>query len=189
MTIAFRFNLQKAMQAVAFLLEQIGPLDKIKLVKLIYLADREHFIEHGLPITGDRQFAMPRGPVPSGTLDALNGLVPDAQGSVFSYIHIADNQVTLRQSPGRALLTAPELSTLERVARTHGAKETWQLVDETHRLPEYIESYVEGTSRPIPYERIAKASGNPARFREGRPVITPEMAAQMPCPLEPDPDL
>ena len=34
----------------------------IKLIKLMYLADRRCLIETGFPITGDRMVSMPKGP-------------------------------------------------------------------------------------------------------------------------------
>jgi len=189
MQIVFRFNLQKALQVLCYLLEKLGPTDKVKLIKLVYLADRTHFIEHGTSITGDRQCAMKWGPVPSCTLDALNGEVRGADAELFAFIHINDNRVEQRRSPGQALLSGAERDTLDRIIREHGAKQTWSLVEETHRLPEYVESYVEGTSTTIPYERIAKFSGSEARFRNDRAVISLETAAQMTCPFPPDSDL
>src|SRR5580693_8314582 len=105
MSLAYQFNLEKAVQAMAFFVDQLAPVDKIKLVKLIYLADRDHFIHVGTPITGDRQVAMPYGPVPSATLDAINGLVCSAEETVFRYLAVKNNQITLRRSPGQSALS------------------------------------------------------------------------------------
>jgi uncharacterized phage-associated protein len=187
--ISFRFKLETAVQAMAYLLEQIGTTDKAKLMKLVYLADREHFIRFGFPITGDRLCALKHGPVPSFTLDALNGDFQQSDEAVFQYLHVDDHQVTLRQAPGASQLSPEARETLEQIVRQHGHKETWNLVAETHRLPEYVDSYVEGTSKTIPYERIAKASGNADRFRLNRPVISAETAARLSCPFPADPDL
>ena len=186
--IRFNFDLQKAMQAVCYLLDRLGPTDKVKLMKLLYLVDRQHFIQTGTPITGDQLVAMPWGPVPSSTLNAINGETWGAS-EVFRLIHVNDNKVELRQSPGVNKLAEDELKTLNSVIAQFGDQSTWKLVRETHRLPEYAECYVEGTSRAIPYERIAKFSGSEARFRLGRAVVTPETAALLKCPFEPDADL
>jgi uncharacterized phage-associated protein len=186
--IAFSFNLDKAIETLAYLLKRLGKTDKAKLMKLVYLADRAHFIRHGYPITGDRQFAMPLGPVPSSTLDMINGNMMSAHGRVFRHVHVDDSQVELRQEPAWTL-DASERRVLDEVLAQHGKKPTWTLVRETHRLPEYTESYVEGTSKPIPYERIAKHSGNEERFRHGRPVISAETAARINCPFPSDSDL
>jgi hypothetical protein len=181
--IQFQFNLDKAMQVLAYLLGRIGTTDKVKLIKLAYLADREHFIAKGFPISGDRQCAMDWGPVPSFTLGAINGEIPGSQQRVFAYIHLDDVKVSVRNSPGDAMLTNSDREILDRVIHEHGSKNTWALVRETHKLPEYVEAYVEGTSRPIPYESISRVSGNENRYRRDRPVISREAAAEMVCPF------
>jgi hypothetical protein len=158
-------------------------------MKLVYLADREHFIRHGVAITGDRQCAMPYGPVPSHTLDLLNGDAWEDGDYVYQYLHLEDRRVRLRLFPETNELTEMEIQTLDHVIQRNGATETWKLVKQTHRLPEYEEAYVEGTSRPIPYERIAKFSGNPDRFRHNRPVVSQATADRMINPFPPDLDL
>ena len=188
--INFQFHPEKAVQAMAYVVRRLGPMDKIKLMKLLYLADREHFIEVGFPITGDQPRAMRWGPVPSDSLDLLNGEPLLPADRVFRFLHVDDNRVELRQSPGEELLTDSERRVLDQVIGTWGRTETRELIQETHRLPEYVECYVQGTSSKIPYDRIAKASGSPSRFRRDRPVITEATASQIDCPFPPaDPDL
>ena len=186
MQIRFRFDLAKTVQVLAYLLKG-GPIDKVKLMKLVYLADRAHFIAYGTPITGDRLCAMDYGPVPSATLDAVSGNLQPSH--IFRHIHVSDNKVELRAGPGEDLLAEDEKQTLDQVMAEHGGKGAWRLVRETHRLPEYVEAYVEGSSKTIPYERIAKFSGNPARFRHDRAVLSQESARQLRCPFDPDDDL
>jgi uncharacterized phage-associated protein len=185
-TIRFKFSVEKALQVLAYFLKD-GAMDKAKLMKLVYLADREHFIETGTSITGDRLCAMPYGPVPSTTLDLVDGNIRNSY--VFKFIHIDNVRVSLANDPGDDQLSAPERETLRRVMRTHGSLKTWHLVHRTHKLPEYLSTYVKGTSTTIPFEEIARLSGNERRFRHNRPVITPETAAQMVCPFHRDDDL
>jgi hypothetical protein len=109
--------------------------------------------------------------------------LPGAQQQIFRYIHLDDVKVSLRQSPGSDLLSKADCKTLDDIIRSHGQKPTWALVRETHKLPEYVETYVGGTSTVISYDSIARHSGNSARFRKNRPVISPESAAQMLCPF------
>jgi uncharacterized phage-associated protein len=179
MPLTYQFNLEKAVQAAAFIVDRIGEVEKIKLIKLIYLADREHFIRTGAPITGDRQVAMPFGPVPSSTLDVINGQVSGADELVFRFLNVRNNKIRLHKSPGKAAISADEIETLTRVLKTHGKKAPWALANETHRLPEYIACYVEGTSTTIPYETIAQVSGDNRRFRHDRVVLPFEALASM----------
>jgi hypothetical protein len=189
MRIAFYFNAEKAIQAIAYLLQGVGvPTDKVKLTKLLYLADRQSFIETGVSITGDHLVAMPYGPVPSGCLDLLNGEPRVSPDRVFRFIHVDDNKVSLRCAPDYGLLSAADRSVLDQIARQHGNTDTWELMRATHELPEFREHYVAGTSQSIPFEAIARASGDPRRFRLNRPVISPQTAEAMPCPFEPGAD-
>jgi uncharacterized phage-associated protein len=188
--IKFTFQPRKAVQAMAYIVRHIGSMDKVKLMKLLYLADREQFIRCGYPITGDSQKAMPYGPVPSGSLDLLNAVRVIPQDTVFKYLHIDDNTVVARDDPGTGLLNPDEVAVLDKVIQQYGHVATWSLVNQTHALPEYAHAYVEGAARPIDYELIAQYSNNPQRFRLNRPVISVEAAPYMTCPMDPaDEDL
>ncbi len=180
--IRFRFNINKAVGAMAHLISALGPIDKAKLMKLLYIADRNAFLRLGKPITGDRQFAMPYGPVPSMCLDLINANVESAD--VFRYIHVSDGQVRLQDNaPVPPALDADEISVIDDVISTYGSIPTWPLVRQTHSFPEYQEAYVEDTSTQIPYETILKHHGNEDQYRHNRPVVSAKMAAHIDCPF------
>jgi uncharacterized phage-associated protein len=75
-----RFNERKATQAAAYLLKRRGgKMSYMKLIKLLYFADRVALSRFGRPITTDRYVSMDRGPVlshilwrPTGTAPARN---------------------------------------------------------------------------------------------------------------------
>jgi uncharacterized phage-associated protein len=191
MQIRFSYNIQKAIQAISVLLRCTNgkSMDKAKLMKLVYLADRAMFIQRGIPITGDQPFAMKLGPVPSNTLNLVDGDLYPIYAKVYNSIQLNNYTVSLHCDPGEDLLSEEEKVTLRAMWYEHGHKETIPLCYETHHLPEWKQNYVEGTSTPIPYEEIARHSGNPARFRLGRVVISPEMAEVIPSPFKPETDL
>lgn len=167
---------------MAYFLKALAPLDKAKLMKLLYLADRDAFLNIGHPITGDRQFAMRYGPAPCECLDIVNADV-DARG-IFQYIHVVDDKVSLRADhPGLVALQDDEICILNQVANDYGATPTWTLVRKLHQLPEYREVYVPDTSTQIPYETLLKHYGTEEQFRHGRPVVSTEMAAHIECPF------
>ena len=65
-----RFNEVKATQAAARLLRNRGGrMSYMKLIKLLYLADREALSRWGRPITTDKYVSMDKGPVLSRVLD------------------------------------------------------------------------------------------------------------------------
>lgn len=76
----FRFNLDKAVEAIDLVAKHQRGITQYYLGKVCYFADKEHLLDYGRPITGDRYVAMEYGPVPSTIYDLLKedyGL-PDA---------------------------------------------------------------------------------------------------------------
>lgn len=66
-------NLQKIENAILFFIEKNGGfIDKMKLMKLLWLSDRLHLNKYGRLILKDRYYAFPFGPVPSTALDICN---------------------------------------------------------------------------------------------------------------------
>lgn len=60
----FSYEFNQAVQAAAFLLKKAcGRMSYMKLLKLLYIADREYLLTYGETITGDDSFAMKDGPV------------------------------------------------------------------------------------------------------------------------------
>lgn len=190
MKIEFEFDEKKAVQTIAYIVSGMGKrgIQKIVLMKLLYLADKEHFLNHGHPITGDDQYALPRGPLPSKCLNIVNA---DKWGEndIFKYLHIENNTITIKKSPGESRLSEKEKTTLDAIiSLCKNWKHSKSIVDATHDLPEYVEAYVEGTSRPIPYDLILKYSDNTGHFRRNKPVISREMRKYLKCPFPSEPD-
>lgn len=64
------FDYKKATQAINYLTKKEGGhIDKLKLIKLVYFADRYHLRRYGRPIVNDAYFAMLLGPVGSSVKD------------------------------------------------------------------------------------------------------------------------
>ncbi len=75
------FSLEKAAQVAATFVA-LAPnhrLNRLKLMKLLFLADRTAFAQYGMTITGDKLVVMDQEPVLSGTLDAPRKHPPTAQ--------------------------------------------------------------------------------------------------------------
>lgn len=155
-----RFNERKALQAAAFVLRLAGGrLNYMKLLKLLYLADRAALIERGLPITTDRPVSMRYGPVLSNTYSLIRDQAMPGVAAEFAR-YIAQDQpyeVNLQDDPGDDELSAYEKAMLERIWREHGSKTQWDLVRYTHRLPEWTDP--EDSSLEISAEDILRAAG------------------------------
>lgn len=192
MAIQFEFDINKASAVMVHILTKLGEVDKAKLIKLLYIADRDCFISLGYPITGDQQYAMKFGPVPSACLDSLNGIIQE-YNIVFNYLHVSDNKVMLKNNVPSDIpqLTKDELNILDGVIEKYGDISTSKLIGITHSFPEWRDTFAENTSTLIPYELILKHYGkSPEQYRYNRPVISPETSSRMLSPFaRPEPEL
>jgi len=69
------FNATTTMAMAAyFLSKQKDPMLKLKLLKLLYLAERDYLLRYGYPVTGDKLVSKRYGPVLSQTLNLLNAI-------------------------------------------------------------------------------------------------------------------
>ncbi len=67
----FRVNWEKALQAIDFIATRRAGLTQYYIGKILFFADRDHLLDFGRPITGDKYVAMEHGPVPSAIRDLL----------------------------------------------------------------------------------------------------------------------
>lgn len=156
-TITHMFDERKAAQAAAYLLHRAGgELELLKLMKLMYLAERRSFEAYGEPLTGDALVAMPHGPVLSAALDHANDFVPHAVGGWNHWISgRAGNRIGLRDptmlhDPQIDLLqlSDSDLDVLAQVWDQFGGMTAWQIRNFTHdQLPEWKDP--EGGALPI----------------------------------------
>jgi uncharacterized phage-associated protein len=131
----------------------------MKLIKLLYLADRQSLISHGRTITTGRHVSMPKGPVVSQILDLATEDDPPS-GPTFWRKHISppeNFEVTLVEFPGDGELSRAEEAIIDGVFAEHGKKRRWDLVDFTHGLPEWQDP--NGGSIPIAYRDILQVAG------------------------------
>jgi len=159
-TMRLRFNERKATQVAAHLLKLRGDrMSYMKLIKLLYLADRTALLRWGRPISTDTYVSMDRGPVLRRVLDLVTDEDLPGQASVWAN-HITEPEhysVRLRNDPGEDELSTAEVQLLDEVFQLHGTKSRWELVDFTHKLPEWKNP--QGSAIPIQYRDILKAGG------------------------------
>jgi len=153
----FRFDSRKSMQAAAVLLALEGRvIDRLRLLKLLYLADRELLISRGRTITGDQAVAMNQGPVLSHTYHLIKGgeQSPEDWGQ---FIRSVDKKVILMSDPGRGELSRTEIDTLKQVSEQHRHLTTLGLSALTHEFDEWRDNFVPNTSRSIPWTDVLEA--------------------------------
>ncbi len=120
-------------------------MNDLRLMKLLYLAERESIFELGASFTGARLRSLPNGPVLSEFLGLMKG---EMSASIWSdnFIFVprsgADsNHVVLKGNidPSNYLSEA-EMEILESIWAKHKEKDKWALVDLTHEFPEWDKS-------------------------------------------------
>jgi uncharacterized phage-associated protein len=154
----FRFRLDKTIQAVALLLQDdhVDQSSYLKLLKLLYIADRESLKETGRPITGDRAVAMEHGPVLSHLYDLIKG--EDSREEWTRFFRTDGSfRVQAVADPGTDKLCKYEVEKLREVSTRYAECSRWQLRDETHKLPEWQKNDPGKSVRPIPLEDILEA--------------------------------
>jgi len=159
------FNERKVAQMAAFLLGKGGNrMPHLKLMKLLYLADRESMGRFGAPISGDRIVAMPHGPVLSMTLNLMDGDVESSPGGWDGLISDKENhELSLKRAAtpdDLDELSQADIDVLEAVWKQFGHMDKWAIRDYTHdHCPEWTDP--NGSSVPIPYEKVFRALGRP----------------------------
>jgi len=139
--IRFCFDERKATAAAAvFLAEHGNRMPYMKLVKLLYIAERECLRKRGRPVFGDEYFALPRGMVVSRVLDLIKregDPLVETSGIWSGHITKQGYNVTLAAPPDLGCLSDSEMDTIREIAGVFRTLDQWQLGDFTHALPEY----------------------------------------------------
>ncbi|MCH7885956.1 MAG: SocA family protein [Planctomycetes bacterium] len=159
---SFRLDKQKAVQAAAVLLK-CAPnwqMSRLRLLKLMYLADRASLSDKGRPITGDQIVAMDHGPVLSGVYDFIKNTHADPEPWP-SHIQSQHHDVLLMSDPGVGDLSRYEVGKLQELWGEYEDISDWRLVEDVvDKLPEYLEYKPAPRSRrPIPFRAILTAVG------------------------------
>ena len=156
-------NERKVAQMAAYFIQHEG--DKIallKLIKLLYLSERESLEHYEMPMTGDRLVSMDHGTVLSKTLDLIRGTCIDSVENGW------DSLISPKQGYYISLsrqvcdedfdeLSKADRDILEHIWEKFGGFDRWEISDFTHSLPEWEDP--QGTSLPITYKDFFLALG------------------------------
>jgi uncharacterized phage-associated protein len=160
------FDERRAAQAAAYLLFKAGgKLSVVKLMKLLYLAERLSLQRYGEPLTGDKAVSMPHGPVLSMTLELINGARPSSLNGWDSWISDRANHTVeladlsaIRSADDLPRLSESDVEVLQETWERFGHMEQFALVNYTHdNIPEWHDP--EGSSFPISYADIFRGTG------------------------------
>lgn len=156
----FDFDELKATHAAKFFVREAGgTITYIRLLKLMYLADRQKLQLNGTPITGDEMWSLNKGPILSRVCDLVRK--PESTPSEVWASHIqrdpGENIKTVSLTElGRledelgdhSSLSNAEIEILKAVLEAHRHRSDDELIDFTHELPEWTQP--SGTVKRVP---------------------------------------
>lgn len=132
----------------------------MKLLKLLYIADRESIREEGAPITGDNAIAMQHGPVLSGVYSIISdckiSLGPKSWNRFFS---VDGYDLVMHEHPGNDEMCPYHTEKLRDVFERYKHLDPFALNDVTHKFAEWVNNRHGGCSCAIQLEDIVRAVG------------------------------
>lgn len=166
-TMTFRpFDTEKAVQAAAALIRRSGgcTMSKIRMAKLLYLANRKMLERHGRTIFDTRFVGMRYGPLSSDVQALIAGSGHDEEA--WSQFIQDDGKISLILvgDPGNSRLSQAEVDVIGDIVEMHQLINDFDIVNLTHDFPEYVEVFPDGPpkegdkgSRNIPLSSILRA--------------------------------
>jgi uncharacterized phage-associated protein len=123
----FKFDEARTREAVLFILNFLDAVDKHKLSKLLYFADKIHLERYGRTITGDEYIKMEYGPVPSTVYDVIKGnrcdLIP---------IHTKGTRLLPDRDADIEELSESDIICIRESIEQYGDKDFGELTDVSH---------------------------------------------------------
>ncbi|WP_433846918.1 Panacea domain-containing protein [Acinetobacter proteolyticus] len=152
---------EKLLHAVAFFAENVDKCGKIKLFKLLYFLDFEHYKLTGRSVTGMDYFAWQMGPVPVELYDEISSPQPDmAEMLSFKEIPVYHGKNTMlkvetKKDFDSSYFTKRELKIMHWLVDSYKKELADDMIEATHleNLPWHQIYNVENKKRElIPYE-------------------------------------
>lgn len=136
------FDAYKALDLIVFFAAKNGyKISKLKLIKLIYLTEREFIALNGFPSLLDEYYSLPHGPICSSTLNIINK--KSMANETIGVFRLRGKDVSLSIDADLweyDHLSEADRAAAERVWSMHGSKSASQLRNYTHaNCPEYTE--------------------------------------------------
>ncbi|MDQ5922001.1 MAG: hypothetical protein QG673_2060 [Pseudomonadota bacterium] len=160
------FNEFKITQIAAFFLQKEGgEMFLLKLMKLLYLSERESFARFECSISGDKFYSLPHGPVLSRTKELMDGEQKSSPNGWSSWItDKANHKLGLKKNKLNISidkfneLSCSDLEVMEHIWDKYGHMNQWQIRDYTHKhCPEWKDP--NGSALPITTEELLVAVG------------------------------
>jgi len=152
-----KFDPTKAIEASAVIARREGKrVSRLRMLKLMYIADRESIKKRGRPILGSKFVAMNHGPLHSDVYDMVKGEHPAAP-RLSKFFTVERRDLRLTKEPANLALSRADIAILQEVVDKYIDLDDWTLSELTHKFPEWSDVYEADTSHEIPIDAIVAA--------------------------------
>ena len=153
------YSSYKILQEIIYLLSlNDKKMNLLKLMKELYLIDRDSIAERNTSVSGDVFFSMPHGPVLSQTLNMLNDLDNNNWGD---YLEAADTpyypDIKIKRNIDFDRLSKKDKDYIQTVSDKFKDYSPKKLENYTHKLSEWVDP--QGSSLKIRYRDVMLALG------------------------------
>jgi len=131
---------------IYYLLKKTGKCDKLKIIKLIYLADKYHLIKYGRTVTNDDYYAMECGPVATTAKDVLSfdkQLISHKEQKYAEQLIKRSGKFEFEANKNANVdidtLSETDKEVLDFVANKFGKMKSSELIEYTHKYPEWAQ--------------------------------------------------
>jgi uncharacterized phage-associated protein len=155
------FNPQKAAHAAALFLRLRGhSMSYLKLIKLLYLLDREALERWERPVCGGKYVSMKLGPVLSEVRDLIVWEQPRTETDPWhELIRTKGFEVELKTEVEPESLSRREIELIHELFNRFGKMSRWDLAEFTHNLPEWKKPPTDNSTCPLEFEDVMQAIG------------------------------
>jgi uncharacterized phage-associated protein len=137
------FDIEKIIQVLAYIQQKTECLDKLKLIKLLFFADRMHLRKYLSFISFDIYYALRSGPAASKTLDVINRSKTHFSDTapenlmLLDKIDIVNKNTRIIREKNTGYMSKVEMNVLDSVCEIFGNFSAKALVNITHDYPEW----------------------------------------------------
>ena len=135
MSISFKMNEDKAIEALVWLAEKQLGITPFYVSKVLYFADKAHLNRFGRPILGDIYIRMPFGPVPSETYAWIKGSPSKKKYSekLREAVDVQEGALRPLRKPNMEMFSRTDIECLTNALKKYGSLDFGKLSRISHR--------------------------------------------------------
>ncbi|MGD1118039.1 MAG: Panacea domain-containing protein [Dehalococcoidales bacterium] len=115
-TISYKFDRQKAIEAILYLVPKVGDPDIYGICKLLYFVDKVSLSNYGRFLFGGKYFAMKEGVTPSNVYDLLKEIANEPTDE----LRIEGNEIIVSREYNPDLFSKSDIACLDEIINIYG---------------------------------------------------------------------